>query len=98
MGCDTSISQFIKSFQCLLTINSWRQQERYLFHTLTRMNTLLTFYQSKTMAYSGLTVEYTVKTTGDRWFIPVNAPTATTSEQLAQCARTSPDGVEVVAS
>lgn len=42
-------------------------------------------------------IDYTVKTTGDRWFIPVNAPTATTSEQLAQCAKTSPDGVEVVA-
>ena len=50
------------------------------------------------MAYSGLTVEYTVKTTGDRWFIPVNAPTATTANQLAQCAKTSPDGKEVVAS
>ena len=51
------------------------------------------------MAYSGLTVEYTVKTTGDRWFIPVNAPAATTSkgretrpDQLAQCQVVSPSG------
>ena len=50
------------------------------------------------MAYSGLTVEYIVKTTGDRLFIPVNAPTATTAAQLAQCQKLSPDGVSVVAS
>lgn len=49
------------------------------------------------MAYAGLTVEYKVKTTGDRLFIPVNAPTASTAEQLAQCQKTSPDGVESVA-
>jgi hypothetical protein len=59
------------------------------------------------MAYAGLTVEYTVKTTGDQWFIPGNcqAPTnshdnpdnGTTAERAASNALTSPDGVEVVA-
>ena len=39
---------------------------------------------------------YTVKTTGDRWFIPVNAPTAATSDQLAQCQVVSPNGTAVV--
>ena len=47
------------------------------------------------MAYTGLTVEYYVKTTGDRWFIPVNAPDATKAQQVAQCSKVSPDGVEV---
>ena len=42
--------------------------------------------------YSGLTVEYTVATKGDRWFIPVNAPGATKAQQLAQCGKVSPDG------
>ena len=50
------------------------------------------------MAYSGLTVEYVVNTTGDRLFIPVNAPDASKSAQLAQCVKVSPDAVEVVAS
>ncbi len=50
------------------------------------------------MAYTGLTVEYVVKTTGDRLFIPVNAPDATKAQQLAQCIKVSPDGVEKVAS
>ena len=50
------------------------------------------------MAYSGLTVEYVVKTTGDRLFIPVNAPDASKADQLAQCVKVSPDAVEVVAS
>ena len=50
------------------------------------------------MAYSGLTVEYAVKTTGDRLFIPVNAPDASKADQLAQCVKVSPDAVEVVAS
>ena len=49
------------------------------------------------MAYDGLTVEYAVKTTGDRWFIPVNAPDATKAQQVAQCEKTSPDGEEEVA-
>ena len=49
------------------------------------------------MAYAGLTVEYTVKTTGDRWFIPVNAPDATKAQQVTQCGKVSPDGKEVVA-
>ena len=40
---------------------------------------------------------YTVKTTGDRLFIPVNAPTAATADQVAQCKKVSPDGEEVVA-
>ena len=48
------------------------------------------------MAYDGLTVEYAVNTTGDRLFIPVNAPDATTAQQLAQCVKVSPDGVESV--
>ena len=49
------------------------------------------------MAYSGLTVEYVVKTSGDRWFIPVNS-NGTKGEQKAQCQKMSPDGKEVVAS
>ena len=49
------------------------------------------------MAYEGLTVEYVVKTTGDRLFIPVNAPDASTAEQNAQCVKVSPDAVEKVA-
>ena len=48
------------------------------------------------MAYSGLTVEYVVKTTGDRWFIPVNSD-ASKADQKAQCQKMSPDGKEVVA-
>jgi len=50
------------------------------------------------MAYTGISVYYTVKTTGDRLFIPVNAPEATKAEQLAQCKALSPDGEERVAS
>ena len=60
------------------------------------------------MAYEGLTVEYMVKTTGDQWFVPGNcqAPTnshdnadnGTVAERLAQCQKTSPDGVEKVVS
>ncbi len=50
------------------------------------------------MAYSGLTVKYMVKKTGDRWFIPVNAPDATKTKQVEQCGKMSPDGEEVVAS
>ena len=50
------------------------------------------------MAYTGLTVEYVVKTTGDRLFIPVNAPEASKADQLAQCIKVSPDAVEKVAS
>jgi len=49
------------------------------------------------MTYSGLTVEYVVKTAGDRWFIPVNAPTATKAQQVTQCGKLSPDGKQVVA-
>ena len=49
------------------------------------------------MAYAGLTVEYVVKTTGDRWFIPANAPDATKAKQVEQCGKLSPDGVEKVA-
>lgn len=49
------------------------------------------------MTYSGLTVQYTVNASGDRLFIPVNAPTASKAEQLAECQKVSPDGVEVVA-
>ena len=63
-----------------------------LFTTL--LNTIENFL---IMAYSGLTVEYTVKTTGDRLFIPVNAPDATKANQLAQCIKVSPDAVEKVA-
>ena len=48
------------------------------------------------MAYSGLTVEYAVNATGDRLFIPVNAPDATKAQQLAQCVKVSPDGVESI--
>jgi len=50
------------------------------------------------MAYTGLKAYYAVKTTGDRLFIPVNAPEATKAEQLAQCKVLSPDGEERVAS
>lgn len=59
------------------------------------------------MTYSGLTVEYAVKTTGDQLFIPGNcqAPTnshdnpdnGTKAERVASNVLTSPDGVEVVA-
>ena len=49
------------------------------------------------MAYEGLTVEYVVKATGDRWFIPVNSD-ASKSDQAAQCQKMSPDGVEKIAS
>ena len=48
------------------------------------------------MAYSGLTVEYAVKTTGDRFFIPEAAPERTKGKQVAQCKVLSPDGKEVV--
>jgi len=48
------------------------------------------------MAYEGLTVNYMVNTTGDRWFIPVNAPDATKAEQLELCEALSPDGQEKV--
>ena len=58
------------------------------------------------MAYSGLTVEYMVNTTGDNWFIPGNCQAPTTShdnadngtiaQRLACCLSLSPDGVEVV--
>ena len=49
------------------------------------------------MPYTGLTVEYVVKTTGDRFFIPVNAPEASMANQRAQCLKVSPDGTEKVA-
>ena len=49
------------------------------------------------MAYEGLTDEYTVKKTGDRLFIPVNAPDASKANQKAQCVKVSPDAVERVA-
>jgi len=59
------------------------------------------------MTYSGLTVEYAVKTTGDQLFIPGNcqAPVSshdnpdngTKAERVASNVLTSPDGVEVVA-
>ena len=48
------------------------------------------------MAYEGLTVEYAVNTTGDRWFIPANTDTTTTVTELDQCKALSPDGKEVV--
>ena len=38
---------------------------------------------------------YTVKTTGDRFFIPFNDE-ASTADQLAQCETLSPVGVESV--
>jgi hypothetical protein len=47
---------------------------------------------------SGLTVEYVVKTTGDRFFIPVNAPEASMANQRAQCLKVAPNGTEKVAS
>jgi len=50
------------------------------------------------MSYTGLTTEYKVKTTGDRLFIPVNAPKATKAEQVAQCLKVSPSGSQSVAS
>ena len=34
-----------------------------------------------------LTTEYIVPTTGDRFFVPVNAPDATMSNQLAECQK-----------
>jgi hypothetical protein len=49
------------------------------------------------MAYDGLTVEYMVKTSGDRWFIPERAPDATEVKQIQQCEALSPDGIEKVA-
>jgi hypothetical protein len=48
------------------------------------------------MAYDGLTVEYMVKTTGDRFFIPSNDDVVATVTELDQCKALSPDGVEVV--
>ena len=49
------------------------------------------------MSYTGLTTEYKVKTTGDRWFIPVNAPKASKADQVAQCSKVSNVGSESVA-
>jgi hypothetical protein len=59
------------------------------------------------MTYSGLTVEYMVKTTGDQLFIPGNCQepvsshdnpdNGTKAERVASNVLTSPDGVEVVA-
>ena len=59
------------------------------------------------MTYSGLTVEYAVKTTGDQLFIPGNCQepvsshdnpdNGTKAERVASNVLTSPDGVEVVA-
>lgn len=46
---------------------------------------------------SGLTVEYLVETTGDRFFIPVNAPEASMANQRAQCLKVAPNGTEKVA-
>ena len=51
-----------------------------------------------TMAYEGLTVEYMVNTSGDRFFIPANADTEATVTELNQCKALSPDGVEKVVS
>ena len=39
---------------------------------------------------------YTVTTTGDRLFIPVNTD-ASTADQLAQCVKVSPNAIEAVA-
>lgn len=50
------------------------------------------------MAYEGITVEYMVNTTGDRFFIPANADVETDVTELEQCKALSPDGVEVVVS
>tara|TARA_X000000368_G_scaffold106300_1_gene82442 strand:+ start:379 stop:561 length:183 start_codon:yes stop_codon:yes gene_type:complete len=60
------------------------------------------------MSYTGLTTEYTVKTTGDPLFIPGNcqAPTnshdnpdnGTKTERAASNVLTSPNGIESVAS
>ena len=60
------------------------------------------------MSYTGLTVEYYVKETGDPFFIPGNCQAPTSShdnpdngskaERLAACQLLSPNGVEVVAS
>ncbi len=41
---------------------------------------------------------YNVTQTGDRWFIPVNADTATKEDQLAQCVQLAPNGAEQVIS
>ena len=59
------------------------------------------------MAYTGLTVEYAVKTAGNQLFIPGNcqAPVnshdnpdnGTAAQRLASNVLTSPDGVAVVA-
>ena len=49
------------------------------------------------MAYTGLTVNYYVKTSGDRWFTPERAPDGTEVKQIKQCEKLSPDGEEVVA-
>ena len=40
-------------------------------------------------------IDYKVKTTGDRFFIPFNDE-AVTADQLAQCVKLSPTGVESV--
>ena len=48
------------------------------------------------MAYNGLSVDYMVNKTGDRWFIPSNTDVEATSTELEQCAALSPDGTEVV--
>ena len=50
------------------------------------------------MAYEGLTVEYMVNTTGDRFFIPANADVEADVTELNQCKALSPDGVEKVVS
>ena len=48
------------------------------------------------MAYTGLTVEYMVKTTGNNFFIPSNKDVVATVTELNQCKALSPDGVEKV--
>jgi glycerol-3-phosphate responsive antiterminator len=48
------------------------------------------------MAYTGLTVEYAVNETGQRFFIPSNADVSASVTELNQCKALSPDGVEVV--
>ena len=47
------------------------------------------------MAYDKITTEYMVHKTGEPWFLTVNSD-GTQAEQVAECARLSPNGVAVV--
>ena len=60
-------------------------------------------YEPSSTSSKITTIEYAVKTTGDRFFIPVNSDEhgggdGDMADQLAQCQKLSPLGVESVVS